>query len=219
MQIKKANDTKNSSTIKAAKRSNMTVYAMFLCLGIAGVVWEFSPQSTRNTVSKAGAAALVPIGFVLTKFNSSVVNGRLKIGDLDELVDNLGLFTEKESLVVESLESVIKGKATVLDLPQVRGEIERQVKAAIGEKSAPVDPNKVTPDDLFEFAKGNPVNGLQISTPLEVAKDYANVHNIRYGTAPDSESQASLPGFTSRVPMPEKIAKIDLNEWAAIAQE
>jgi hypothetical protein len=128
MDIKAAKEEAKSSTLKAAGRSDLTIYGLFAGLAIAGIAWVNAPKEIQDKITAAGAAALVPIGFVLKNFNTSIKNGRLSVGDLEGAVSNYALFSGAEAKIVDSLKPVIEGRLNLADLPEVRSEIERQVK-------------------------------------------------------------------------------------------
>jgi hypothetical protein len=128
MDIRPAKDEDKSSTLKAASRSDLTIYGLFAGLALAGIAWVNAPKDIQDKITAAGAAALVPIGFVLKNFNTSIKNGRLSVGDLEETVKNYALFSGSEAKIVDSLKPVIEGRLSLTELPEVRKEIERQAK-------------------------------------------------------------------------------------------
>jgi hypothetical protein len=128
MDIRPAKNEDKSSTLKAANRSDWTIYGLMTGLAIAGIAWVNAPKDIQDKITAAGAAALVPVGFILKNFNTSIKNGRLSVGDLTAAVENYALFSSHEAKIVDNLKPVIEGRLSVSELPEVRAEIERQVR-------------------------------------------------------------------------------------------
>jgi hypothetical protein len=133
MQLEPAKDVHESKTLKAAKRSDWTIYGLFVGLAIAGIAWANANQATKDKITAGVGAAAVPVLFVLKNFNSSIKNGRLDVGDLGDAVKNYALFSAAEGIRVDGLKPVIEGRLKLHELPEVQQKIEAEVKARLSQ--------------------------------------------------------------------------------------
>jgi hypothetical protein len=133
MDLKVAKNEHQSSTLNAANRSNLMIYGLLIGVFIGAIAWYAAPKEIKDKITPAVLAGSGAVGFVLKNFNASIKNGRLSVGDLEEAVKSYALLSTHEAKVLDSLKPVIEGHLSVIDLPQVKREIEQQVKAKLDE--------------------------------------------------------------------------------------
>jgi hypothetical protein len=133
MQLEPAKDKHESTTLKAAKRSDWTIYGLFILLAVGGIGWANASPAAKEKITAVVGAAAVPILFVLKNFNTSIKNGRLDVGDLDDAVKKYALFSAAEGIRVDGLKPIIEGRLKLHELPEVQQKIEAEVKARLAQ--------------------------------------------------------------------------------------
>ncbi len=133
MEIKTANNAADSTTLKAAKGTDRMAIAILASAFIVGVGWFVTPPKykaeVQDKVFPAVLAGMFAVGAVIKSNIVRIVDGRLKVGDLDEQVKHVALLASGEMGRLETLKPFLEGKTSLLGLPDVQLAIQKQVEA------------------------------------------------------------------------------------------
>jgi hypothetical protein len=182
MQLEHAKDENESTTLKAAKRSDWTIYGLFILLAVAGVGWANASPTAKEKITAGVGAAAVPILFVLKNFNTSIKD----VGDLNEAVKNYALFSAAEGIRVDNLKPVIEGRLQLHELPEVQQKIEAEVKTRLAQ---------INPVQTFITS---PAEGVALApVPMGTVSHYAP-----NASPPPKPGLDGWAGSTLQAPMP-----------------
>jgi hypothetical protein len=129
MELKDAKNANDSSTLKAAKGSDKVLLGLIIGGFGLGVAWFVTPQNIKDRLAPAALSGFGVLGFVLKNFNTSIKNGRLNVGDLENAVANYALLKPGELANANIVKPFIEGNLALHQIPAVQAEIEKQVTA------------------------------------------------------------------------------------------
>jgi hypothetical protein len=127
VEIRRAKDLGESTTIKAAKQSDVFAIGLAAAGFVCCAGWFVTPQAIKDKLTPIALAGFGGVGFVFKMKLVQIKDGRLAIGDLDNAIENYALLKPEDGHRLAEVGEYVAGRKPISEMPIVKEAINAQV--------------------------------------------------------------------------------------------
>jgi len=130
VEIRRAKNAEESTTLQAAKQSDVVAIGLAAAGFICCAGWFVTPKDIKEKITPIALAGFGGVGFVFKMKLVQIKDGRVAIGDLNQAITNYALLKPGDEDRLAEVGDFVAGRRPIAEMPIVK----EAINAGVGQK-------------------------------------------------------------------------------------